>query len=111
MKQVTEVGAALDEGALSPADEARAAVHVGLWTSATRCVLSYVVAPVAGAFGILLGPLGLVLQCLGAVTATAGARRLWILRHRARFAYVGVATAIDLFVVLTLAQLTIGVLR
>jgi len=77
----------------TPAD-AIAAVHVGLWVSATRCVLTYVVAPAAGALGILLGPVGLVLQLLGAVTATHGARTLWAVGHRARHLYTFVALAV-----------------
>ena len=69
-----------------PAADAAAAVHVGLWVSATRCLLTYVVAPLVGALGILLGPIGLLLQVLGAVTASSGAWRLWRLRHRGRHA-------------------------
>ena len=64
--------------------ETAAAVHVGLWVSATRCLLTYVVAPLVGALGVLLGPLGLLLQVAGAITATAGAHRLWVLRSRLR---------------------------
>jgi uncharacterized membrane protein YczE len=97
-------------GSTAP-EEALAAVHVGLWVSATRCVLTYVVAPAAGALGTLLGPLGLVLQILGAVTATSGARRLWVLRHRARIPYVAVATAVDLLVVLALLEIAQDLLR
>ncbi len=73
------------------ASEAMAAVQVGLYVSAARCLLTYVVAPVAGAIGILLGPLGLILLLLGAVTSTAGARRLWRLGHRARIPYAAIA--------------------
>ena len=87
------------------ADEARAAVHVGLWVSATRCVLTYVVAPAAGVFGIFLGPIGLVLQTLGAVTAAAGVWRLWTLKHRARYAYLALTVAVDLLALLTLLQI------
>ncbi|RLV51181.1 hypothetical protein D9V37_04520 [Nocardioides mangrovicus] len=76
-------------------EEARAAVHVGLWVSATRCLLTYVVAPALGALGLVLGPVGLVLQLAGALTATAGARRLWRLGHRLRWPYVAVAAAVD----------------
>jgi hypothetical protein len=74
--------------------EAVGAVYVGLWTSAVRCLLTYVVAPALGAVGVALGPVGLVLQLLGAITSTAGARRLWALRHRGRYVYAAVAVAI-----------------
>jgi hypothetical protein len=94
-----EVGADLD-----PAREAAAAVHVGLWVSATRCVLTYVVAPVAGAFGLLLGPIGLLLMVCGTITATAGARRLWVLGHGLRIPYAVVAVAVDSLAILTLGE-------
>jgi hypothetical protein len=88
-----------------PAREATAAVHVGLWVSATRCVLTYVVAPVAGAIGIFLGPLGLLLQIAGAVTASSGAHRLWSLHHRLRLPYVALALSVDLLAVIALLEL------
>ena len=87
-----------------PAREAAAAVHVGLWVSATRCVLTYVVAPAAGALGLVLGPVGLLLMLAGAITATAGARRLWILGHRLRLPYGAVALTVDALAVVTLSQ-------
>ena len=91
--------------------EARQAVHVGLWVSATRCVLTYVVAPAIGVLGVVLGPVGLVLQVLGAVTATAGARRLWGLGHWLRFPYLAVALIVDSVALLALAELTRQVSR
>jgi len=84
---------------------ATAAVHVGLWVSATRCVLTYVIAPAVGALGLVLGPIGLVLQVLGAITATAGARQLWTLGHRLRLPYVAVAIAVDALVVIAVVDL------
>ena len=75
-------------------DEARSAVWVGIYVSAARCVLTYVVAPLVGALGVALGPLGIVLQILGTVTAINGAHRLWTLGHRGRFVYAGVAAAL-----------------
>ncbi len=85
--------------------EARAAVSVGIWISATRCVLTYVVAPVLGGFGVLLGPIGLVLQVLGAITSTAGAHRLWQLGHRSRYIYAAVATAVTVSTLASLLRL------
>jgi hypothetical protein len=89
-----------------PTREAAAAVHVGLWVSATRCLLTYVVAPLAGAVGIFLGPIGLLLQVLGAITATAGAHRLWTLRSRLRLPYAGLALAVDLLALVALVEVT-----
>ncbi|WP_170131413.1 hypothetical protein [Quadrisphaera granulorum] len=77
-----------------PAGEARAAVTLGLYTSAARCLVQYVLAPALGTLGVLLGPLGLVLQVLGAVVAVSGARRLHRLRHAAWPAYVVVAALV-----------------
>jgi hypothetical protein len=87
------------------AEQARQAVHVGLWVSATRCLLTYVVAPAIGVLGVALGPLGLVLQVLGAVTASAGARRLWSLGHWLRVPYVAVALVVDAVTLVALAEL------
>lgn len=85
-------------------EEALAAIHVGIWVSATRCLLTYVVAPAAGALGLLLGPLGLLLQVAGAITASYGARRLWPLQHRLRVPYLGLAVVVDLVTVVALAR-------
>ena len=102
---------ALEPDEIDPAAEAIGAVQVGLYVSAVRCVLTYVVAPAAGALGVLLGPIGLVLQILGAITSTAGARRLWILGHRARYAYAAVAGAVVLIAAASLAAPVLEVLR
>ncbi len=108
---MTEASLAASPPALSdphplddPAREATAAVHVGLWVSATRCLLTYVVAPLVGALGVFLGPLGLLLQVAGAITATAGARRLWALGSTLRIPYAGLAVAVDLLAVVALVE-------
>ena len=101
---MTAPSPAADEVPTRAGDEALAAVHVGLWASAIRCLLTYVVAPAAGALGLLLGPVGLLLQVAGAVTSTASARRLWPLGHRLRLPYAAVAVVIDVVTVLALAQ-------
>ena len=72
-----------------------AAVQVGLYVSAARCLLTYVVAPVAGTLGCLprsdrLRPA----PARGAITSAAGARRLWQLGHPARFLYAAIAIAV-----------------
>lgn len=82
-----------------------AAVRLGLWVSATRCVLTYVVVPAVGALGVLLGSFSMVLQVLGAITAAYGASNLWRLGHRLRHVYAAVAGAISAATVLTLAQI------
>jgi hypothetical protein len=96
---------------LDPIPEAIAAVQLGLWTSATRCVLTYVVAPAAGVLGIFLGPSGLILQVLGAITSTYGARNLWALGHRHRHRYAFIALAVNTVALLTLGQSMRGLLR
>ncbi|GAA3642148.1 hypothetical protein [Microlunatus ginsengisoli] len=93
------------------AADAVAAVRLGIWISATRCFLTYVVAPAAGALGLFVGPVGLVLQVLGAITATSGARTLWSLGHRARFVYAFVAGAVTLAAAASLVRCLMGVLR
>ena len=90
------------------AEQARAAVWVGLYVSAARCLLTYVVAPAVGALGVLFGPLGLVLQVLGTITSISGARRLWVLRHRGWALYALVAAALTLFTAATAGQLLVG---
>ncbi|MGC4111675.1 MAG: hypothetical protein QM747_14900 [Nocardioides sp.] len=87
-----------------PREAATQAVRVGLWASAARCVLTYVVAPAGGLVGLVLGPAGLLLQVLGAITATAGARRLWYLGHWSRLPYAGLALAVDATTVAVLAR-------
>ncbi|MFT3872598.1 MAG: hypothetical protein QM714_08120 [Nocardioides sp.] len=88
-----------------PVGDARAAVHVGLYVSGLRCMLQYVVAPAVGAFGVVLGPIGFVLQVLGTVTATFGALRLWRLGHRFRVPYAVVAVACWLLAFYALAEM------
>ena len=78
------------------AAESAAAVRVGLWVSATRCVLTYVAAPALGTIGVVVPGIGLVLQVLGAITSVAGARRLWLLGHRGRYPYAVVAAVVVL---------------
>lgn len=89
---------------LDPAVDAVAAVQLGIWISATRCLLTYVVAPAAGAIGIFLGPLGVLLQVLGAITASYGAHNLWALGHRLRYVYALVAIAVTGAAVIALLQ-------
>ncbi|MEN0128846.1 MAG: hypothetical protein AAGC49_05350 [Brevundimonas sp.] len=96
---------------IDPATEAMSAVRLGIWVSATRCVLTYVVAPAAGAIGIFLGPFGLLLQLLAAVTATSGARNLWALGHRLRYVYAFVAVAVDAVTALALVRTLGAVIR
>ncbi len=94
-----------------PASEALSAVHVGLYVSALRCILTYVVAPVLGTIGVVLGPLGTVLQVLGAVTSIVGARRLWQLRHPARLPYAGLAALVTVLAAYSLLALVPGAWR
>lgn len=108
---VSAGGASSDVGAAPETDqhrEARSAIWVGIHASAVRCLLTYIVAPAAGALGVVLGPIGLVLQVLGTVTAISGARRLWTLRHRGRLVYTAAAGVLTLFTAATIGQLFLG---
>jgi hypothetical protein len=101
----------IDHVADSAAGQARSAVWVGLHVSAARCLLTYVVAPIAGAAGIFLGPLGLLLQILGTITSVGGAHRLWTHGHRGRFVYGAVAMALVLFTLGAVGQVVLRAVR
>lgn len=96
---------------IDPAQEAMAAVQVGLYVSAVRCLLTYVVAPAAGAIGMFLGPIGFVLLLLGAITSVAGARRLWLLEHRARIPYAAITVSGCALAAASVVQLASGAIR
>lgn len=85
--------------------DAKAAVTLGLYISAARCIFTYMIAPALGAVGIVFGPLGLLLQIFGGVMATIGARRLWLLKHRLWIPYALLAVAIDALAVFALYEL------
>jgi hypothetical protein len=98
----------INHDAENTAEQARSAVWVGVHVSAARCLLTYVIAPLAGTFGILLGPAGILLQVLGTITAVSGALRLWALGHRGRFVYAFVAVALVLITAVSLGQFHLG---
>ncbi len=74
------------------------AVRVGVYASALRCLLTYVVAPALAialpAAGAAVGSIAGALQALGAAVATAGCVILWQTRHRARVPYTVVTAAV-----------------
>ena len=75
-----------------------AAVRVGIYASALRCLVTYVVAPATALSlpiaGAAMGSLAQALQALGAAVATAGCITLWQTRHWARVGYTAVTAAI-----------------
>ncbi len=75
-------------------DPAHEAVRWGVWVSAIRCVLTYLVAPVVGGLAGFWGALGLGLQLAAAVAVIVGTRTLWRRRHRARVPYTAVAALV-----------------
>ena len=89
-----------EDAVLESADDeisnARSAVTLGLYVSATRCLLQYVVAPALGVFGVFVGGLGVLLQVVGCVTSVAGARRLRSLVSRWWPAYAVLATVVGI---------------
>jgi hypothetical protein len=90
------------------ADSAQEQVRLGIYISAVRCLITYLLAPALGAAGALtsfLGLAGIALQILGAVICTFGAIRLWKLGHRLRYVYAAVAGAVYVVTALTLVGL------
>ncbi|MGL5808995.1 MAG: hypothetical protein ACRCYQ_03520 [Nocardioides sp.] len=83
-------------------------VRVGIYTSALRCMISYVLIPGMGAAGALAGLLGIAgvgMQIAGAALCTVGAYRLWQRGHRARYAYAAIAAAVYLLTAMTVLGL------
>ncbi len=86
----SEPGVAIEDAQLDDAAAAQEQVRSGIYLTAVRCLLTYVLIPgvsATGALAGLLGVAGLGLQLLGAAVSTFGAIKLWQLRHRARFLY------------------------
>lgn len=78
--EVRADGEPLPDGSVDEEQEARKAVFLGLWVSAIRCLLTYIVGPGIGLLGIAaFGVVALLLHLLGIVTSVNGAVRL----HRA----------------------------
>lgn len=106
---VLAAGPMVDETAVS-AGAAREQVRLGLYVSAVRCAITYLVAPALGASGAFAGFLGLAglgLAMLGSVISTYGAIRLWKLRHRARFLYAAVTCLVYLATALALYEVAL----
>lgn len=90
------------------ADAAQEQVRLGIYISAVRCLITYLLAPALGTAGTMtsfLGVAGIALQILGAVICTFGAIRLWKLGHRLRYLYAAVAGAVYVVTALTLLGL------
>ena len=81
-------------------NEGVGAITLSLYISAARCILTYIVAPILGGFGHTLPVVGQVLQTLGAVVSIAGAWRLWVVRNRWRYAYIGIAAVVTFVAVI-----------
>jgi hypothetical protein len=105
-RSVADVAAA--EDLELEADAAQEQVRLGIYVSAIRCLVTYLLAPAMGAAGTMADVIGfaaVALQILGAVLCTMGAIRLWKLHHRARYLYAGVTVAVYLVTALTLVGL------
>jgi hypothetical protein len=79
-------------------------VQLGLYASALRCLVTYVLIPLVGtasAIAGFLGSVGIGLQILGAVLCSLGAHQLWTLGHHMRYAYAVVAIAVYLITLMT----------
>lgn len=87
------------------ADAAQEQIRLGIYVSAVRCLITYLLAPALGTAGTMtsfLGLAGIALQILGAVICTFGAIRLWKLGHRLRYVYAAIAGAVYVVTALTL---------
>ncbi len=84
--------------------DARSAFGRSVMISGIRCVLTYLVIPILGAFSLMASmarPLSMMLCVVGAVFAVRSARRFWQANHRHRWSYTAFAGII-------LAYLTFG---
>jgi len=81
---------------------------VGIYASALRCLLTYLVAPATAVWipvaGATIGSLAHALQALGAAVATAGCVTLWQTKHWARAPYTLITAAILALALAPLAQ-------
>lgn len=101
-----------DDQRVIEADGAREQVRLGLYVSAVRCLITYLLAPALGATGAFagfLGVAGLGLALLGSAISTYGAVRLWRLHHRARFLYAAVTVCVYLVTALALYEVALRV--
>jgi hypothetical protein len=76
-----------------------AQVRWGVYLSAARCLVTYLLMPglgIVGVVGGVLGFLGTGIQVIGAVLCSVGAYRLWRAQHWARYGYVAVAASVYL---------------
>lgn len=94
------IGAAGEDDAVRPAtdgvDQVAVAQSVrwGIWVSALRCILTYVVAPLTGGLAGVLGIAGLCLQCIACVVVVNGTRQLWLAKNRWRLAYLAISALV-----------------
>lgn len=91
-------------GAPTPEQQATSNLMTGLYLSAIRCVLTYVVVPMAGALAglaSLVEPAAVVLQVVAAVFAVRGARRLWATGHGLKWLYAAIAVVLVVWAAVT----------
>lgn len=90
MSQVHVVDVEIDDKYEDP----QSAVFVGMYASAARCLLQYIVAPLLGAFGFWLPWFGLLVQVLACVITVFGVLQLRLLGDRRWRFSAGIAVVV-----------------
>jgi len=97
MRQLLRVEPSNDPQAVKAAERAMSS---SILISGIRCLLTYLVIPLAGPTAILGGfsrPLSALLCVLGAYMSVRSMRRFWRSNHRYRWAYTAFAACIIVF--------------
>lgn len=95
----------------TPEQQATSNLMTGLYLSAIRCVITYVLVPLGGALAGLASfaqPAAVVLQVVAAVFAVRGARRLWATGHRLKWVYVAIAAILVVWAIITVVLALTG---
>jgi FtsH-binding integral membrane protein len=86
--------------------DARSAMSKSILISAVRCMLTYLIIPLAGPTVGIVGsagrPIGAVLCVAGMYTSTRSMRKFWIANHRMRWVYTVFAAVILTYMVVSL---------
>jgi len=98
VRRVLRVG---DEHRAGAARDAQGAMSTSIFVSAVRCILTYLVIPVAEptahVFGTVSRPLSIVLCVLGMTMSVRSMRRFWIADHPKRWAYTAFASVMVVY--------------
>lgn len=84
--------------------DARGVVLTGVWISALRCIVQYVIAPGLGAAGFWLPWMSELVQIIACLITASGALRLHSRHDRRRHLYTAIAVFVWITTVLTLLR-------